>query len=217
MEPRARAGNRAADARLLGVRPDGHRFRPARRAGSRRARPHLPPQRADPELADRGRALRPRGDRGRVQVARNHDARAPLQPDEAQPRRRTRPRPHHPRRSTRPRPRVPRVPPGPRGADPDDGPHVHRAAEHGDRREGGQVRLARRRRGRHRGAAAGRRPVRLHADPRPGRARARPGLGVTIHVGEEGGPFGIEEIAEVVEALRPDRIGHGILAARDPT
>ena len=41
------------------------------------------------------------------------------------------------------------------------------------------------------------------------------GLGVTIHVGEEGGEYGIEEIGEVVETLRPDRIGHGILAARD--
>ena len=42
------------------------------------------------------------------------------------------------------------------------------------------------------------------------------GLGVTIHVGEEGGDQGIEEIGEVVETLRPDRIGHGILAAREP-
>ena len=42
------------------------------------------------------------------------------------------------------------------------------------------------------------------------------GLGVTIHVGEEGGDQGVEEIGEVVEALRPDRIGHGILAAREP-
>jgi adenosine deaminase len=42
------------------------------------------------------------------------------------------------------------------------------------------------------------------------------GLGVTIHVGEEGGDMGREEIGEVVEVLRPDRIGHGILAARDP-
>ncbi len=64
------------------------------------------------------------------------------------------------------------------------------------------------------------------AGPRPGpgpfpyrdlaplveRARAG-GLGVTIHVGEEG--FA-SEIREVVEHLRPDRIGHGILAARDP-
>ncbi|HEY6067207.1 MAG TPA: hypothetical protein VIU81_00830, partial [Gaiellaceae bacterium] len=41
------------------------------------------------------------------------------------------------------------------------------------------------------------------------------GLGVTIHVGEEGGDLGREEIGEVVETLRPDRIGHGILAAGD--
>ena len=67
------------------------------------------------------------------------------------------------------------------------------------------------------------------AGPRPGGARydytqirehvdlARDGgLGVTIHVGEEGGDHGVEEIGEVVEALRPDRLGHGILAARDP-
>src|SRR5215475_12169680 len=38
------------------------------------------------------------------------------------------------------------------------------------------------------------------------------GLGVTVHVGEEGYP---EEIGEVVETLAPDRIGHGILAAQD--
>jgi adenosine deaminase len=41
------------------------------------------------------------------------------------------------------------------------------------------------------------------------------GLGVTIHVGEEGGEMGRDEIAEVLEVLRPDRIGHGILAAGD--
>jgi len=39
------------------------------------------------------------------------------------------------------------------------------------------------------------------------------GLGVTIHVGEEGY---VDEIGEVVEHLRPERIGHGILAADDP-
>jgi adenosine deaminase len=39
------------------------------------------------------------------------------------------------------------------------------------------------------------------------------GLGVTIHVGEEGGRWGVEELREVIEVLRPDRIGHGILAA----
>src|SRR5213079_66847 len=67
------------------------------------------------------------------------------------------------------------------------------------------------------------------AGPRPGGARydyrqvqpmveeARAaGLGVTIHVGEEGGDIGRAEIGEVLEALRPDRIGHGILAAGDP-
>ncbi len=42
------------------------------------------------------------------------------------------------------------------------------------------------------------------------------GLGVTIHVGEEGEEHGTAEIAEVIETLAPDRIGHGILAARDP-
>ena len=41
------------------------------------------------------------------------------------------------------------------------------------------------------------------------------GLGVTIHVGEEGGDMGRDEVGEVVEVLRPDRIGHGILAASD--
>jgi adenosine deaminase len=41
------------------------------------------------------------------------------------------------------------------------------------------------------------------------------GLGITIHVGEEGGEHGIAEIREVVETLRPERIGHGILAAQD--
>ncbi|HUZ15313.1 MAG TPA: hypothetical protein VMU72_03940 [Gaiellaceae bacterium] len=42
------------------------------------------------------------------------------------------------------------------------------------------------------------------------------GLGVTIHVGEEGGEMGREEIGQVLDLLQPDRIGHGILAAGDP-
>jgi adenosine deaminase len=67
------------------------------------------------------------------------------------------------------------------------------------------------------------------AGPRPGGkryvyAQAAPmveaardaGLGITIHVGEEGGAIGREEVAEVVDVLRPERIGHGILAAGDP-
>jgi adenosine deaminase len=66
------------------------------------------------------------------------------------------------------------------------------------------------------------------AGPRPGHERydysgvqpmveeARAaGLGVTIHVGEEGGDHGREEIGDVLELLQPDRIGHGILAAGD--
>jgi adenosine deaminase len=66
------------------------------------------------------------------------------------------------------------------------------------------------------------------AGPRPDGARydytrVRPmvetgraaGLGITIHTGEEGGALGLEEMREVVEELRPDRIGHGILAASD--
>jgi adenosine deaminase len=66
------------------------------------------------------------------------------------------------------------------------------------------------------------------AGPRPGAGRydyasvapmvetaREAGLGVTIHVGEEGGAHGREEIGEVIEVLRPDRIGHGILAAGD--
>src|SRR6058998_2942505 len=42
------------------------------------------------------------------------------------------------------------------------------------------------------------------------------GLGITIHVGEEGEEHAAAELGEVIETLRPDRIGHGILAAREP-
>src|SRR5438094_7188099 len=41
------------------------------------------------------------------------------------------------------------------------------------------------------------------------------GLGITIHVGEEGEEHAPAELGEVIETLRPDRIGHGILAARE--
>jgi len=43
------------------------------------------------------------------------------------------------------------------------------------------------------------------------RARQR-GLGTTIHAGEAGS---VEEMAEVIEILEPDRIGHGVKAAYD--
>src|SRR5437773_4927798 len=42
------------------------------------------------------------------------------------------------------------------------------------------------------------------------------GLGITIHVGEEGEDHAAAEIGEVIEILRPNRSGHGILAAREP-
>jgi adenosine deaminase len=42
------------------------------------------------------------------------------------------------------------------------------------------------------------------------------GLGITIHVGEEGPEHAAAEIGEVIETLRPDRIGHGILATGEP-
>src|SRR5438552_5551503 len=64
------------------------------------------------------------------------------------------------------------------------------------------------------------------AGPRPGHerydyAQVQPmveearaaGLGVTMHVGEEGAEMGRSEIRDVREGLRPDRIGHGSLAA----
>ncbi len=67
---------------------------------------------------------------------------------------------------------------------------------------------------------AGPRPVREgpypYGDLAPLVEQARSaGLGVTIHVGEEGGDHGIAEIRDVVDSLQPERIGHGILAAQD--
>jgi hypothetical protein len=41
----------------------------------------------------------------------------------------------------------------------------------------------------------------------------RAGLGLTVHAGETGGP---DEVREAVEALEPDRIGHGVRSAEDP-
>ena len=60
----------------------------------------------------------------------------------------------------RPRPREPRVPAGARRADPDDGPHLRRAAERRDRREGDPLRARAAIVGdRHRRPAAGRRAL----------------------------------------------------------
>ncbi len=41
----------------------------------------------------------------------------------------------------------------------------------------------------------------------------RAGLGVTVHAGETGGA---DEVREAVEALNPERIGHGVRSADDP-
>jgi adenosine deaminase len=41
----------------------------------------------------------------------------------------------------------------------------------------------------------------------------RAGLGLTVHAGETGGA---EEVREALEALDPDRIGHGVRSAEDP-
>ena len=43
------------------------------------------------------------------------------------------------------------------------------------------------------------------------RARAA-GLGITIHTGEEGS---LDEMRYIVDVIKPDRIGHGVLAATD--
>ena len=40
----------------------------------------------------------------------------------------------------------------------------------------------------------------------------RAGLGLTVHAGETGGP---EEVREAVDALEPDRIGHGVRSVED--
>ena len=40
----------------------------------------------------------------------------------------------------------------------------------------------------------------------------RAGLGLTVHAGETGGP---REVLEALEALEPDRIGHGVRSAED--
>ncbi len=41
----------------------------------------------------------------------------------------------------------------------------------------------------------------------------RQGLGITVHAGEAGP---VEEIAEIIEAIEPSRIGHGVKSAYDP-
>lgn len=54
--------------------------------------------------------------------------------------------------------------------------------------------------------------IEAHA-PLFAKARAA-GLGITVHTGEEGS---LDEMRYVVETIKPDRIGHGIMAAGDPS
>ena len=208
-----RAGHRASGQGLLGVRPARHDRRPAARRLARRPRPDLPLDRADPVEPARGRALGARGDRRRLPLAAHHDARAALQPDEAQPRRRARPRPHHHGRGPRARPREPRVPARARRADPDDGPHLRREAERDHHREGDPLRAARRRRHRHRRPAPRRQalPVpRARAAGRGG-AQRRPRRHDPRRRGGRGARRRRDRRGARVPAA--DRIGHGILAA----
>ena len=70
----------------------------------------VPLDRAHPELAARRRARGLRGRRRRLPQEQRHDDGAPLQPDEAEPRRRAGPRPHHRGRGPRHGQGDPRVP-----------------------------------------------------------------------------------------------------------
>ena len=67
----------------------------------------------------------------------------------------------------------------------------------------------------HRRAPSRRRPVRLHADQADGRDGAR-GRPRRHDPRRRGGRDRRRGAGEVIEHLRPERIGHGILAARDP-
>ena len=183
----------------------------SKRAQLRRLPPALPLDRAHPVVPDRGRAGGLRGRRRRVPQEQRHDDGAPLQPDEAEPRRRAGPRPHHRRGRARDGPGDPRVP-GQAGPDLLPRPGVPVRAQRDPR--------ARRRSPGATGASsastspAPRSATFRIADYRRLYRRARQyGLGLTVHTGEAGP---VDEVARVVELLEPDRIGHGVKAAYDP-
>ena len=93
-----------------------------------------------------------------------HVDRAALQPDEAQPWRRARPRPHHPRGTARHRSGLPGVGARTRRPDPDDGSNVRPPPERDHRGQGDQLGRARSGRNRHRRPSTRRRSLRLRAD-----------------------------------------------------
>ena len=165
VEHRPRPGDQAPDPRLLGVPRHDHGVREAE-PQLRRLPPALPLDRADPELADRGRAGGLRGRRRRVPQEQRHDDRAPLQPDEAEPRRRAGPRPHHRRGGAGHGPGEPRVP-GQAGPDLLPRPGVPVRAERDHRREGDRLARPGRRRDRHRRPRIGDLPRRRLPPPLP--------------------------------------------------
>ncbi len=194
---RPQPGDPAPDEGLLGVPGHDHGLQPAR-ALVRRVPGPVPLDGADPVVADRDRALGLRGGRrGLPQEQRHHDG-APLQPDEAEPRRRAGPRPHHRGGDARDGPGGPRVP-DQAGPDPLPGPRLPVPAERDHRREGDQRARPGHRRHRHRRA----RVVRLPGEGLPAAlpARAAP-------------PPGDHRPHRRVRARRGDRRGHRGAGAR---
>ena len=184
------AGDQAPDQGLLGVPRHDHGLAAAEPL-VRRLPPAVPLDRAHPELAARGRAVRLRGRRRRLPQEQRHDDGAPLQPDEAEPRWRAGPRPHHRGRRAGHGQGEPRVP-GQAGPHLLPRPRLPVRAQRDHRREGDRLARSRRRRGRHRrprigdlpggrlppalppGAPVRARPDRPHRRVRPGRG-GRPG------------------------------------------
>ena len=155
VEHRPRPGHQAPDPRLLGVPRHDHGLGQAQPL-VRRLPPALPLDRAHPELADRRRAGGLRGRRRRLPQEQRHDDGAPLQPDEAEPRRRAGPRPHHRGGVARDGPGEPRVP-GQAGPDLLPRPRVPVRAQRDHRREGDRLAGSGRRRHRHRRSRSRRR------------------------------------------------------------
>ena len=165
-------GHQAADQGLLGIPRHDHRVA-ATEPVVRRLPPAVPLDRAHPELAAGGRALRLRGRRRRLPQEQRHDDGAPLQPDEAEPGRRAGPRPHH--RGGRPRHGQGRSGvPGQARAHLLPRPRVPVRAQRDHRREGDRLARPRRRRRRHRRPRIGDLPRRRLPTALPAGAPVRP-------------------------------------------